>query len=110
MSSSSAIARRASDPAAPFDEACQSSAEIQERLALEGAHVDRFYAMGDKAFASILHEAAKEWPIVGERSFFIGAAEVKAEAARRAGLAAHVFDGSDLTRVVRSILTQSGAG
>ena len=99
-----------SDPAAPFDEACQSSAEIQERLALEGAHVDRFYAMGDKAFASILHEAAKEWPIVGERSFFIGAAEVQAEAARRAGLAAHVFDGSDLTRVVRSILTQSGAG
>jgi hypothetical protein len=48
-----------------------------------------------------------EWPILGERSFFIGATGGDIEAARSAGIAAHVFDGGDLARLVHSLLAQS---
>lgn len=78
---------------------------MQERLALEGAHVDRF----DRA-----PEGAAEphsgrpfegmWPIAGERSFFVSLTQGDGEAARRAGIEPHIFDGGDLARRVDSLL------
>ena len=47
------------------------------------------------------------WPIVGERSFSIGAGGDDLEAARSAGFSAHLHDGGDLARLVRSLLAQS---
>jgi D-glycero-D-manno-heptose 1,7-bisphosphate phosphatase len=88
------------------EDACRRNAEIQERLASEGAHVDRFYAAGRKPFSSVLEEAMTEWPIVSERSFLVGAASSEVEAARRAGVAVHVSDGGDLARLVHSLLAQ----
>jgi dTDP-glucose pyrophosphorylase/histidinol phosphatase-like enzyme len=89
------------------DDAGGLEAEIQHRLALEGAHVDRFCARDGKPFSSVLDEAMREWPIVREQSFLVAASNADAEAARRAGLAARVLDGSDLLRFVHSFLAQA---
>jgi dTDP-glucose pyrophosphorylase/histidinol phosphatase-like enzyme len=97
-------------PTAPLDEVCRVNSEIRERLAPEGAHIDRFYAAGHRPFSNLLDEAKNEWPIVSERSFFVGAARGEVEAARRAGVAAHVFDGGDLARLLHSVLTKSAEG
>jgi histidinol phosphatase-like enzyme len=96
---------------------------MQERLAREGAHVDRFY--GELEFpaniasgraidagkqnpdAILLQEAMNEWPIIGERSFFIGVSNEDIEAARSAGISWHVLDGGDLARLVHSLLGQN---
>jgi D-glycero-D-manno-heptose 1,7-bisphosphate phosphatase len=93
------------------DEARCLNAAMQARLAPAGAHVDRF-GCGDgtdaakgKPNSSLLFEGM--WPIVGERSFFIGALGADVQAARSAGISAHVFDGGDLARLVRSLLSQS---
>jgi dTDP-glucose pyrophosphorylase len=83
---------------------CRLDADIQQRLAPEGAHVDRFYAAGDKPFSRLLDEARSEWPIASERSFLIGAASAELEAARQAGLHAHLFDRGDLASLVHSLL------
>jgi dTDP-glucose pyrophosphorylase len=96
---------------------------MQEQLAAEGAHVDRFYsepesaagaapghalsAAKKKPVSNLLFEAMNEWPIVGERSFLIGVTGDDMEAARTAGIAAYVFDGGDLARLVHSLLAQS---
>ena len=97
---------RAKAPGA-VDNACGLEAEIQEQLALHGAHVDRFYDADLESFPAVLVEAMNEWPIVRERSFLIGTSNGEVEAARRAGLAAHISDGSDLARLVRSLLAQA---
>jgi dTDP-glucose pyrophosphorylase len=76
------------------------NAAIQERLAIDGAHVDRFCREpGDVA--------SEGTPIVRERSFFISATNGDVEAARSAGISGHVFDGGDLARLVHSLLGQS---
>jgi D-glycero-D-manno-heptose 1,7-bisphosphate phosphatase len=93
-----------------LDDACRLNAEIQERLASEGAHVDRFYAARDKRISSLLRAAMNEWPIVSKKSLLVGPATGEVAAARRAGLAARVFHGGDLARLVRSVLAQSTAG
>jgi D-glycero-D-manno-heptose 1,7-bisphosphate phosphatase len=85
-------------------EARRLNAMMRERLAPAGAHVDRF--TGEPGSGHVI-EAMKEWPIVGERSFYVGVAGGDSEAARRAGISAHVFDGGDLARLVRSLLSQS---
>ena len=70
------------------DEPCVLNAAMQEQLATEGAHVDRFYgklnspadvgsrraidAAKQKPVSNLFLEAMNEWPIVGEQSFFIG--------------------------------------
>jgi dTDP-glucose pyrophosphorylase/histidinol phosphatase-like enzyme len=90
-----------------LDEARRLSAKIQERLAPEGAHVDRFYAAGREPFSRALAEATNEWPIVRERSVFVGTTDGEVEAARRAGLAAHFFDGGDLGGRIHSLLAQA---
>jgi dTDP-glucose pyrophosphorylase/histidinol phosphatase-like enzyme len=81
-------------------------AKIQERLALEGAHVDRFYAAEREPFSSVLAEASNEWPIVRQRSVLVGTTNSELEAARCAGLAAYLFDGNNLARLVHSLLAQ----
>jgi dTDP-glucose pyrophosphorylase/histidinol phosphatase-like enzyme len=101
-------------------DAFRSNAAMQAQLATEGAHIDRFSREFDlsagmapgqaiedakgKRNSSPLFEAANEWPIVGERSFFIGATGDDIEAARSAGIAGHVYDGGDLARLVHSLL------
>jgi hypothetical protein len=80
------------------------NAAMQERLAPAGAHVDRFTGA---PVSNLLSEAMKEWPIVGERSFFIGPPGADVQAARSAGISGHIFGGGDLARLVRSLLAQS---
>jgi dTDP-glucose pyrophosphorylase/histidinol phosphatase-like enzyme len=83
---------------------------IQQRLAAEGGHVDRFYGdpSGAKAnpVSSAIFNAMNEWPIVRERSFFIGANGDDIEAARSAGVLGHAFPEGDLARLVHSLLRQ----
>jgi dTDP-glucose pyrophosphorylase/histidinol phosphatase-like enzyme len=96
------------------------NAAMQERLALEGAHVDRFYgepepsaggapghaaaAAKAKPFSSSMLEAMSEWPIVAGRSFSINVSGDDVEAARSAGISGHAIDGQDLGRLVHSLL------
>ena len=105
---------------------CRLNAAMQERLAPEGAHVDRFYREADysadiasgqaidaakrKPVSNRVLEAMNERPILAERSFFIGVTGGDVEAARSAGILGHVFDGSDLARLVHSLLAQSAQG
>ena len=109
-----------------LDEPCVLNAAMQEQLATEGAHVDRFYgrlnspadvgsrraidAAKQKPVSNLFLEAMNEWPIVGEQSFFIGVTGGDFEAARSAGIAGHVFDRGDFERLVDSLLTQSAQG
>jgi D-glycero-D-manno-heptose 1,7-bisphosphate phosphatase len=85
-------------------EARRLNAAMQERLAPAGAHVDRF--TGEPGSGRII-EALSEWPLIGERSFYVGVSSGDFEAARRAGISAHVFDGGDLARLIGSLLAQS---
>jgi dTDP-glucose pyrophosphorylase/histidinol phosphatase-like enzyme len=96
--------------ASALDGACRLNAAMQERLAPEGAHVDRFYTQDGKPFSSLLDCAMNEWPIVGGRSFFISLTGGDVEAARSAGIAGHVFDGGDLARLIHSLWAQSAHG
>jgi dTDP-glucose pyrophosphorylase/histidinol phosphatase-like enzyme len=105
-------------------DAFRLNALLQQRLAAEGAHVDRFYGepaepMGiapgraiaaanrTPVFNSMVNDALNEWPIVRERSFFIGGSGDDIEAARDAGVASHALPEGDLARLVHSLLTQS---
>jgi dTDP-glucose pyrophosphorylase/histidinol phosphatase-like enzyme len=99
------------------------NAAMQEGLAREGAHVDRFYgelespsdiASGDaidaakqKPDASLVHEAMNEWPIIGQRSFFIGVSRNDIEDARSARISWRVLNGGDLARLIHSLLGQT---
>jgi dTDP-glucose pyrophosphorylase/histidinol phosphatase-like enzyme len=99
------------------------NAAMQQRLAAEGAHVDRFYGEPDyladiapaheiaaakrNPVSSPILNALNEWPIVRERSFFIGASGNDIEASRSAGVLGHAFPGGDLARLVHSLVTQS---
>jgi histidinol phosphatase-like enzyme len=99
------------------------NAAMQQRLAAEGAHVDRFYGepadpadiapgraiapANRKPVFSPIVDALNEWPIVRERSFFIGGRGDDIEAARGAGVSSHAFAEGDLARLVHSLLTQS---
>jgi histidinol phosphatase-like enzyme len=90
------------------------NAVMQQRLAAEGAHVDRFYgelsaAERNPGFNPVF-DALNEWPIVRERSFFIGASGPDIEAARSAGIVGHALPEGNLARAVDSFLTQSSQG
>lgn len=102
------------------------NAAMQERLAREGAHVDRFHlepghagdvppgpaigAVKAKPVSNLFFEAVNDWPIAGEKSFFVGVSGSDVEAARSAGISGHVFDGGDLGRLVHSLLAQFAQG
>jgi dTDP-glucose pyrophosphorylase/histidinol phosphatase-like enzyme len=107
-------------------DAFRLNAAMQQRLAAEGAHVDRFYgeaaypadiapahaipAPRRKPVSSAIFSAMNEWPIVREQSFFIGASGDDIEAARSAGVLGHAFPEDDLARLVHSLLTQPSPG
>ena len=100
-------------------DASRLNAAMQASLAREGAHVDRFHGapgFGSGALAASagtpdpLAKAMDEWPIVRKKSFFIGVADGDVEAARGAGLAAHLYDGGDLARFVEGLLARSAPG
>ena len=104
-------------------DAVRLNAVMQQRLAAEGAHVDAFYgepagptniapghaiaaAKSKPVFGPIVN-ALNEWPIVRERSFFIGASGDEILAARGAGVSSHALAEGDLAGLVHSLLTQS---
>ncbi len=80
--------------------------EIEASLALEGAHVDRFYAAEREPGPGALDRAMGEWLVAAARSFFVGGPGGEAEAARRAGVAALSLDGGDLAGLVRAASTK----
>jgi D-glycero-D-manno-heptose 1,7-bisphosphate phosphatase len=106
-----------------LDDARRFNLEIEERLAREGAHVDRFYMSpyhphgvvpefavdhwDRKPNPGMLLKAMSEWPVVRERSFLIGDKDSDITAAERAGVAGHLFRGGDLAHFVASILARS---
>ena len=105
------------------DDPGRSNAAMQASLVAEGAHVDRFY--GEAGFASggapghargsagtpdPFAKAMGEWPIVREKSFFIGVADRDIEAARKAGIPGEAFDGGDLARFVGRLLARAAQG
>jgi dTDP-glucose pyrophosphorylase/histidinol phosphatase-like enzyme len=104
-------------------DAVRLSDVMQQHLAGEGAHVDAFYgeaagptniapghaiaaAKSKPVFGPIVN-ALNEWPIVRERSLFIGGSGDEIQAARGAGVSSHAVPEGDLASLVHSLLTQS---
>ncbi len=103
-----------------LDDAHRFNQAIQDRLAVSGAHVDRFYLsphhpdgivaefamdhVDRKPNPGMLLRAMTEWPVVKERSFLVGDKDTDVEAALRAGVAGHLYEGGDLRIFVNSIL------
>lgn len=103
-----------------LDDVHRFNAEIQRRLAVEGAHIDRFYIapyhpdgivpefaidhLDRKPNPGLLLKAMADWPVVKDRSFLIGDKESDIEAARRAGVAGHQFHGGDLDAFLSGVL------
>lgn len=94
---------------------------MQQQLAEVGAHIDAFYYCPYHADASVeiyrhadhpdrkpnhgmIARAMREWPIAREKSFLIGDRDSDVEAARRASIHGHLFDGSDLGGLVQRLL------
>ncbi len=100
--------------------------EMQARLAEEGAHVDRFYVCpfhpdgvvpeftGDhadrKPNPGMLLRAMEEWRVDRDRSFLIGDMPTDVEAARRAGVTGHLFDGGNIEARIVGILARATTG
>lgn len=100
--------RSESAPRAPVaGDASRLNAAMQERLAPEGAHVDRFYREPGDVSPDRLFEGT---PITGKRSFVIGMRSDDFEAATEGGISVHIFDGGDLARFVHSLLAQYAQG
>ena len=104
-------------------DASRVDAAMQASLAREGAHVDRFTgaagfasgapsgsARGSAGTLDLFADAMAEWPIMREKSFVVGGSARDIEAARGAGLAAHLSDGGDLARLVDRLLARSAQG
>lgn len=103
-----------------LDDVARFNHEVQTRLALVGAHIDRFYVapyhpegvvpefaidhFDRKPNPGMLIKALAEWPIVRERSFLIGDKDSDIEAARRADVTGYLFSGSNLARFLSNIL------
>jgi D-glycero-D-manno-heptose 1,7-bisphosphate phosphatase len=103
-----------------LEEVARFNREIQDRLATYGAYIDRFYVApyhpeGSVPEFAIEHEDRKpnpgmllkamaDFPVVREASFLIGDKDSDLEAARRAGVAAHLFDHADLAQFLDSAL------
>jgi D-glycero-D-manno-heptose 1,7-bisphosphate phosphatase len=106
-----------------YDEAAMEAvhAALRARLAAAGATVDAIYACpyhpqarverfrhpdhpDRKPNPGLLLRAMREFAIDRERSFMIGDKDSDMEAARRAGVAGHLFEGGDLDAFVRTLL------
>lgn len=96
-------------------------ARMQDELARFGAHIDAFYHCPFHEAASVdayrhpshpdrkpnpgmILRALAEWPIESQGSFLIGDRASDIEAAVRAGLPGHLFDGGDLLALVEGLL------
>lgn len=93
---------------------------MAEELRLSGAHLDdirycphladapleayRRDSVWRKPGPGMLLDLLATWDVEPEGSFMIGDKETDMEAARRAGIAGHLFDGGDLRRAVGAIL------
>ena len=109
-----------------LDDVHRFNDELQRRLMLEGAHIDRFYISPYhpdgvvKEFAlehadrkpnpGMLLSAFEEWPIARERSFLIGDKESDIEAASRAGVRGAKFTGGDLAEFLDAVIADIGRG
>jgi histidinol-phosphate phosphatase family protein len=97
-------------------------AHMRDQLAERGAHIDAFYhcpyhpegAIERYAVANhpdrkpnpgMITRAFSEWPIDKSRSFLIGDRDSDIEAARRAGIPGHFYEGGDLTALVRQLIS-----
>ena len=106
-----------------YDEAAMEAvhAEIRARLAAQGAVIDAFYACpfhpeaeiaryrhpdhpDRKPNPGLLLRAMADFAIDRDRSFMVGDKDSDMDAARRAGVAGHRFDGGDLDAFVATIL------
>ncbi|HLX97732.1 MAG TPA: hypothetical protein VKR62_03480, partial [Roseiarcus sp.] len=90
----------------PHSQACPSGLVLRRREAASKAcpELGEGDAPAIATVSAIWIKAMNEWPIIRERSFFIGLGSGDLEDARSAGITPHVFDGGDLARLVRSLL------
>lgn len=94
---------------------------MQDQLAEAGAHIDAFYhcpfhphgeveryRVADhpdrKPNPGMILRALEEWPVDRSRSFLIGDRSSDIEAAERAGLPGHLYEGGDLAALVASLI------
>ena len=94
---------------------------MADQLALQGAHIDAFYSClyhpdavvpefkhpnhpDRKPNPGMILRACVEWPINPAFSLLIGDMASDIEAARRAGIAGHLFEGGDLMRFITPLL------
>ena len=106
-----------------YDEASMESVHqaLRAHLAKAGARIDAIYACpfhpeaiverfrhpdhpDRKPNPGLLLRAMEEFPIDPARSFMIGDKDSDMEAARRAGVAGHMFKGGDLDAIVQVVL------
>lgn len=106
-----------------YDEAAIATfhAHMQAQLAEAGAHIDAFYhcpfhADGNvqeyrvadhpdrKPNPGMILRALAEWQVDTTRSFLIGDRESDIEAAQRAGLPGHLYEGGSLLDLVRKLI------
>jgi D-glycero-D-manno-heptose 1,7-bisphosphate phosphatase len=106
-----------------YDEAAISAfhAHMQEQLAEAGAHIDAFYhcpfhpegsvaqyRVADhpdrKPNPGMILRAIGEWPVDRTRSFLIGDRQSDIEAAERAGLPGHLYEGGSLADLVAKLI------
>lgn len=106
-----------------YDEAAVSTfhAHMQNELAKAGAHVDAFYhcpfhpqgviaryRVADhpdrKPNPGMILRALADWPVDRAHSFLIGDKSSDLEAALRAGLSGHLYEGDDLAALVQRII------
>jgi len=97
---------------------------VQDELARAGAHVDAFYHCPFHPEGTVPHyrvadhpdrkpnpgmilRALSDWPVDRSRSFLIGDKPSDLEAAVRAGLPGHLYEGGDLAALVARIISQT---
>ncbi len=102
-------------------ELAQFHAAMQEQLAEEGAHVDAFYHCPYHGEGSVpeftvdnhpdrkpnpgmILRALSDWPVNKAASFLVGDRASDIEAATRAGVPGHLFEGGDLCARVSGII------
>lgn len=99
--------------------------KVQDRLAIQGAHIDCFYVApyhpdgiisgfniehsDRKPNPGMLLRAMDEWPIIKDRSFLIGDKASDVDAAKGANVQGYLFDGKNLDDFVQAILSASDA-